>query len=137
MCLMRVLSLGVPHPWLELKRCLKPSSLSFLVLLSSFSVCFLTGKIVIFMVSDFSFNSIFTPKQFSCSLDEKFIFDIEGPWKKKNLADFGIINQCMCPSRVNDQYLTNVMLKINAKVFIVSGDIFGNIVQHVHIGTCL
>lgn len=58
------------------------------------------------------------PKQFSSSWDhdEKLIFVIEGPWKKKNLADFGIINQCMCPTRVNDQYLTNVMLKINAKV---------------------
>jgi len=89
------------------------------------------------MVSDFSINSIFTPKQLSCSIDEKFIFDIEGPWKKKNLADFGIINQCMCPSRVNDQYLTNVMLKINAKVHIVRGCIFGNIVQHVHIGKCM
>jgi len=134
---MRILSLGVPHPWLEWRRCLKQSSLNFLALRSSYSVYFLIGKIVIFMVSDFSFNSIFTPKQFSCSIDEKFIFDIEGPWKKKNLADFGIINQCMCPLRVNDQYLTNVMLKINAKVYIVNGCIYGNIIQHVHIGKCL
>ena len=39
-----------------------------------------------------------------------------GPWKKKNLADFGIVTQCMAPTRVNDQYLTNCLLKINAKV---------------------
>lgn len=55
--------------------------------------------------------------QFSSPLDEYYFFDIQGPWKKKNLADFGIINQCMCPMRVNDQYLTNLMLKINAKVY--------------------
>ena len=39
------------------------------------------------------------------------------PWQKKNLSDFGIITQCMSPTRVNDQYLTNVLLKINAKVW--------------------
>lgn len=39
-----------------------------------------------------------------------------GPWKKKSLADFGIVTQCIAPGRVNDQYLTNVLLKINAKV---------------------
>jgi len=40
-----------------------------------------------------------------------------GPWKKKCLAEFGIVTQCVAPPpRVNDQYLTNVLLKINAKV---------------------
>ena len=39
-----------------------------------------------------------------------------GPWKKKCLAEFGIVTQCVAPTRVNDQYLTNVLLKINAKV---------------------
>jgi eukaryotic translation initiation factor 2C len=43
-----------------------------------------------------------------------------GPWKKKCLAgEFGIVTQCVAPSsrvRVNDQYLTNLLLKINAKV---------------------
>jgi hypothetical protein len=47
----------------------------------------------------------------------ELFFDIQGPWKKKNLADFGIVNQCMCPLRVNDNYLGNIMLKINAKVY--------------------
>jgi eukaryotic translation initiation factor 2C len=41
----------------------------------------------------------------------------EGPWKKKCLADYGIVTQCIAPTRVNDQYLTNVLLKINAKVY--------------------
>ncbi|KAK2997848.1 hypothetical protein RJ639_026377, partial [Escallonia herrerae] len=41
---------------------------------------------------------------------------VQGPWKKKNLADFGIFNQCLSPMRVNDQYLTNLLLKINAKL---------------------
>jgi hypothetical protein len=41
---------------------------------------------------------------------------IEGPWKKKNLVDLGIVTQCIAPTRVNDQYITNVLLKINAKV---------------------
>ncbi|XP_027346753.1 protein argonaute 4-like isoform X2 [Abrus precatorius] len=56
------------------------------------------------------------PQFFLCLLPDRKNCDIYGPWKKKNLADFGIINQCMCPIRVNDQYLTNVMLKINAKL---------------------
>lgn len=41
---------------------------------------------------------------------------LEGPWKRKNLADYGIVTQCLAPGRVNDQYLTNLLLKINAKV---------------------
>ncbi|CAH8362423.1 unnamed protein product [Eruca vesicaria subsp. sativa] len=40
-----------------------------------------------------------------------------GPWKKKNLAELGIVTQCIAPTpRINDQYLTNVLLKINAKL---------------------
>lgn len=40
-----------------------------------------------------------------------------GPWKKKNLTEYGIVTQCMAPVRQpNDQYLTNCLLKINAKV---------------------
>ncbi|KAK2996028.1 hypothetical protein RJ640_023398 [Escallonia rubra] len=51
-----------------------------------------------------------------CLLPERKNCDIYGPWKKKNLADFGIFNQCLSPMRVNDQYLTNLLLKINAKL---------------------
>lgn len=43
------------------------------------------------------------------------IFHTEGPWKKRNLADLGIVTQCIAPTKINDQYLTNVLLKINAK----------------------
>lgn len=48
----------------------------------------------------------------------QFNWTSQGPWKKKNLADFGIVTQCIAPMKVNDQYLTNVLLKINAKVYI-------------------
>lgn len=44
-------------------------------------------------------------------------FCLQGPWKKRNLADLGVVTQCIAPQRVNDQYLTNVLLKINAKVY--------------------
>ncbi|PON74065.1 Exonuclease/helicase-like [Parasponia andersonii] len=51
-----------------------------------------------------------------CLLPERKNCDLYGPWKKKNLSEFGIVTQCIAPTRVNDQYLTNVLLKINAKL---------------------
>ncbi|XP_050231679.1 protein argonaute 4A-like [Mercurialis annua] len=43
--------------------------------------------------------------------------DIYGPWKRKNLAEFGIFNQCLCsPNRLSEMYITNVLMKINAKL---------------------
>ncbi|KAK6936917.1 PAZ domain [Dillenia turbinata] len=56
------------------------------------------------------------PQFLLCLLPERKNCDLYGPWKKKNLADFGIVTQCMAPTRVNDQYLTNVLMKINAKM---------------------
>lgn len=56
------------------------------------------------------------PKFLLCLLPERKNCDIYGPWKKKNLAEYGIVTQCMAPTRVNDQYLTNVLLKVNAKL---------------------
>ena len=56
------------------------------------------------------------PQFLLCLLPERKNCDIYGPWKRKNLADFGIVTQCIAPTRVNDQYLTNVLLKINAKL---------------------
>ncbi|CAL0307497.1 unnamed protein product [Lupinus luteus] len=56
------------------------------------------------------------PKFLLCLLPERKNSDLYGPWKKKNLADFGIVTQCIAPTKVNDQYLTNVLLKINAKL---------------------
>ncbi|KAJ0467239.1 hypothetical protein HanIR_Chr14g0683151 [Helianthus annuus] len=53
---------------------------------------------------------------FACSLRGRILTFMVGPWKKKCLADFGIVTQCIAPMRVNDQYLTNVLLKINAKL---------------------
>ena len=44
------------------------------------------------------------------------IFSIPGPWKCKNISKHGIVTQCIAPTRVNDQNVTNVLLKINAKV---------------------
>uniref|UniRef100_A0A7N0SX97 Argonaute 4 n=1 Tax=Kalanchoe fedtschenkoi TaxID=63787 RepID=A0A7N0SX97_KALFE len=51
-----------------------------------------------------------------CMLPERKNSELYGPWKRKNLAEFGIVTQCMSPMRVNDQYLTNILLKINAKL---------------------
>ncbi|XP_062082380.1 protein argonaute 4-like [Humulus lupulus] len=51
-----------------------------------------------------------------CLLPERKNCDLYGPWKKKNLSEFGIVTQCIAPQRVNDQYITNVLLKINAKL---------------------
>ncbi|KAH8520607.1 hypothetical protein H0E87_001886, partial [Populus deltoides] len=56
------------------------------------------------------------PKFLLCLLPERKNSDIYGPWKRKNLAEYGIVTQCIAPQRVNDQYITNVLLKINAKV---------------------
>ncbi|KAJ6989099.1 protein argonaute 4A-like [Populus alba x Populus x berolinensis] len=57
------------------------------------------------------------PPQFLlCILPERKNSDIYGPWKRKNLSDVGIVTQCIAPTKVNDQYLTNVLLKINAKL---------------------
>ncbi|KAI5674501.1 hypothetical protein M9H77_14865 [Catharanthus roseus] len=56
------------------------------------------------------------PKFLLCLLPERKNCDIYGPWKKKCLAEYGIVTQCMAPTRVNDQYLTNVLLKVNAKL---------------------
>jgi eukaryotic translation initiation factor 2C len=56
------------------------------------------------------------PRFLLCVLAERKNSDVYGPWKRKCLAEFGIVTQCVAPTRVNDQYLTNVLLKINAKL---------------------
>ncbi|KAG6605852.1 Protein argonaute 4, partial [Cucurbita argyrosperma subsp. sororia] len=56
------------------------------------------------------------PQFLLCLLPERKNSDLYGPWKRKNLAEYGIVTQCIAPMRVNDQYLTNVLLKINAKL---------------------
>ncbi|CAN1783908.1 Protein argonaute 16 [Linum perenne] len=57
------------------------------------------------------------PQFILCVLPQRKNSDIYGPWKKKCLSDFGIVTQCIAPPRlIKDQYLTNVLLKINAKL---------------------
>nr|XP_010943243.1 protein argonaute 16 [Elaeis guineensis]XP_029116515.1 protein argonaute 16 [Elaeis guineensis] len=56
------------------------------------------------------------PEFLLCVLPERKNSDIYGPWKRKNLHELGIVTQCIAPNRINDQYLTNVLLKINSKL---------------------
>ncbi|KAG2274435.1 hypothetical protein Bca52824_056990 [Brassica carinata] len=57
------------------------------------------------------------PKFILCILAEKKNSLVYGPWKKKNLIEHGIVTQCIAPPKnVRDQYITNVLLKINAKL---------------------
>ncbi|KAM7497011.1 hypothetical protein LguiA_021425 [Lonicera macranthoides] len=56
------------------------------------------------------------PQFLLCILPERKNSLLYGPWKRKNLSEYGIVTQCIAPTRVNDQYLTNVLLKINAKL---------------------
>ncbi|PIA35479.1 hypothetical protein AQUCO_03500087v1 [Aquilegia coerulea] len=56
------------------------------------------------------------PEFLLCILPERKNCDIYGPWKKKNLHEMGIFTQCLSPTKINDQYLTNVLLKINSKL---------------------
>uniref|UniRef100_A0A0D9W242 Piwi domain-containing protein n=1 Tax=Leersia perrieri TaxID=77586 RepID=A0A0D9W242_9ORYZ len=56
------------------------------------------------------------PKFLLCLLPERKNCEVYGPWKRKCLAEFGIVTQCLAPQKVNDQYLLNVLLKINAKL---------------------
>ncbi|XP_008778689.1 protein argonaute 4B-like [Phoenix dactylifera] len=56
------------------------------------------------------------PQFLLCLLPERKNSDVYGPWKRRCLSEYGIVTQCIAPTRVNDQYLTNVLLKINAKL---------------------
>ncbi|KAF5203307.1 argonaute [Thalictrum thalictroides] len=56
------------------------------------------------------------PEFLLCVLPERKNCDLYGPWKKKNLHEVGIVTQCISPTKINDQYLTNVLLKINSKL---------------------
>ncbi|KAJ1264418.1 hypothetical protein BS78_09G261800 [Paspalum vaginatum] len=56
------------------------------------------------------------PRFLLCLLPERKNCEIYGPWKRKCLAEFGIVTQCLAPTRVNDNYLLNLLMKINAKL---------------------
>ncbi|KDO57345.1 hypothetical protein CISIN_1g0361692mg, partial [Citrus sinensis] len=49
-----------------------------------------------------------------CLLPDKKDSDLYGSWKRKTLSEFGIFNQCLAPTKVNEHDLMNVLLKINA-----------------------
>ncbi|KAF8008162.1 hypothetical protein BT93_K1987 [Corymbia citriodora subsp. variegata] len=51
-----------------------------------------------------------------CVLAERKNSDIYGPWKKRCLVDLGVATQCLSPFKINDQYLTNLLLKVNSKL---------------------
>ncbi|KAL1221220.1 Protein argonaute 6 [Cardamine amara subsp. amara] len=51
-----------------------------------------------------------------CILPERKNSALYGPWKNICLTQKGFNTQCICPTKPNDQYLTNVLLKINSKL---------------------
>ncbi|XP_051151747.1 protein argonaute 16 [Andrographis paniculata] len=51
-----------------------------------------------------------------CVLPDRKNSDIYGPWKFKCLSYWGIATQCLSPLKINEQYLTNLLLKINSKL---------------------
>ncbi|KAL7614483.1 hypothetical protein Lser_V15G06694 [Lactuca serriola] len=51
-----------------------------------------------------------------CILPERKNSDIYGPWKRKCLVDLGIVTQCIAPIKIDHQYVTNMLMKINAKM---------------------
>ncbi|KAL8474253.1 hypothetical protein ACS0TY_030902 [Phlomoides rotata] len=56
------------------------------------------------------------PEFLLCVLPERKNCDLYGPWKKKCLSTLGIVTQCISPAKITDQYLTNVLLKMNSKL---------------------
>ncbi|KAK4784213.1 hypothetical protein SAY86_018581 [Trapa natans] len=56
------------------------------------------------------------PEFILCALPERKISDIYGPWKKKCLSEFGVVTQCISPLKISNQYLSNLLLKINSKL---------------------
>ncbi|KAF8724800.1 hypothetical protein HU200_020737 [Digitaria exilis] len=56
------------------------------------------------------------PKFLLCILPDRKNCELYGPWKRKCLAEFGIVTQCLAPTKVNDPYLLNLLMKINAKL---------------------
>ncbi|GAB4859397.1 hypothetical protein Ancab_010860 [Ancistrocladus abbreviatus] len=64
------------------------------------------------------------PEFILCVLPEKKNCDIYvsvsllciGPWKMRSLCKFGVVTQCVSPTKITNQYLTNVLLKINSKL---------------------
>ncbi|GFP88430.1 protein argonaute 4a [Phtheirospermum japonicum] len=57
------------------------------------------------------------PPQFIlCLLADKKYTELYGPWKRKTIIEFGILDQCIANSKIDEYYLLNILLKINAKL---------------------
>ncbi|KAL2938774.1 Protein argonaute 16 [Bienertia sinuspersici] len=56
------------------------------------------------------------PEFILCVLPERKTSDLYGPWKMRSLCNFGLVTQCVCPVKITDRYLTNVLVKINSKL---------------------
>ncbi|KAL7138848.1 hypothetical protein ABFS83_09G009600 [Erythranthe nasuta] len=56
------------------------------------------------------------PRFILCLLSDKKFCDLYGPWKKKTIVEFGILDQCVSSNKIDEKYLMNLMLKINAKL---------------------
>ncbi|KAL6559349.1 hypothetical protein OROGR_004466 [Orobanche gracilis] len=57
------------------------------------------------------------PPQFIlCLLADKKFSDLYGPWKRKTIIEFGILDQCISSSKIDEHYIMNILLKINAKL---------------------
>ncbi|XP_021865025.1 protein argonaute 16 isoform X2 [Spinacia oleracea] len=56
------------------------------------------------------------PEFILCVLPERKTSNLYGPWKMRSLSTFGLVTQCVCPVKITERYLTNVLLKINSKL---------------------
>ncbi|KAL6583710.1 hypothetical protein OROMI_002999 [Orobanche minor] len=56
------------------------------------------------------------PRFILCLLADKKFSDLYGPWKRKTIIEFGILDQCISSSKTDEHYLMNILLKINAKL---------------------
>uniref|UniRef100_A0A803LRK3 Uncharacterized protein n=1 Tax=Chenopodium quinoa TaxID=63459 RepID=A0A803LRK3_CHEQI len=56
------------------------------------------------------------PEFILCVLPDRKISNLYGPWKLRSLSNFGLVTQCVCPVKITERYLTNVLIKINAKL---------------------
>ncbi|WVZ19179.1 hypothetical protein V8G54_006501 [Vigna mungo] len=56
------------------------------------------------------------PQFLLCLLPDRKIFELYGNVYFSSLTVFYCLAYCITPQRVNDHYLTNVLLKINAKL---------------------
>ncbi|KAF3783946.1 argonaute 4B protein, partial [Nymphaea thermarum] len=69
------------------------------------------------MFEDLQSKLVDRPEFLLCVISERKHSCIYGQWKRKSLVQFGVPTQCVAPpQRISNLYLTNVLLKINAKL---------------------